>query len=107
MDVTPLRMIHESALQGALIAGFATWFLVWLLKPVAFRYGLLDRPQGRKAHAAPTPVTGGLAMTLAVVAGGAVAIRTSSPEISYLILGMALLLAVVLHEDLRVHRWVW
>ena len=81
MDITPLRMIQESALQGALIAGFATWFLIWLLKPVAFRYGLLDRPQGRKAHAAPTPVTGGLAMTLAVVAGGAVAIRTASPEL--------------------------
>lgn len=100
-------MIQESALQGALLAGFATWLLVWLLKPVAFRYGLLDCPRGRKSHEAPTPVTGGLAMTLAVVAGGAIAIRSASPEITYLILGMALLLAVGLLDDLRDLRWWW
>lgn len=100
-------MIEEAAIFGALLAVSGAWLLIWLLKPVAFHYGLLDCPKGRKAHAAPTPVTGGLAMTLAVVAGGAVAIRTASPELTYLILGMALLLAVGLLDDLRDLRWWW
>ena len=50
-------------------------------------------------------MTGGLAMTLGVAAGGLVAIRTASPELTYLLLGMALLLAVGLLDDLRDLRW--
>ena len=105
MELSDFKMIQESALQGMLLAGFTTWLLVWLLKPTAYRLNLLDRPRGRKAHEAPTPVTGGLAMTLGVAAGGLVAIRTASPELTYLLLGMALLLAVGLLDDLRDLRW--
>lgn len=98
-------MIAESAIQGVLLAGAVTWLLVWLLKPVAWRLNLLDFPRGRKGHEAATPVTGGLAMTLGTIAGGLVAVRTASPELTYLILGMALLLAVGLLDDLRDLRW--
>lgn len=100
-------MIAESAIQGMLLAATATWLLIWLLKPVAWRLNLLDFPRGRKGHEAATPVTGGLAMTLGTVAGGLVAIRTASPELTYLMLGMALLLAVGLLDDLRDLRWWW
>ena len=96
MELSDFTMIQGSALQGMLLAGFTAWLLVWLLKPTAYRFSLLDRPSGRKAHEAPTPVTGGLAMTLGVAAGGLVAIRTASPELTYLLLGMAWLLAVFL-----------
>ena len=65
MELSDFKMIQESALQGMLLAGFTTWLLVWLLKPTAYRLNLLDRPRGRKAHEAPTPVTGDLAMTRA------------------------------------------
>ena len=105
MELSDFKMIQEGALQGMLLAGFTTWLLIWLLKPAAFRLNLIDRPRGRKAHEAPTPVTGGLAMTLGVAAGGLVAIRTASPELTYLLLGMALLLAVGLLDDLRDLRW--
>lgn len=44
---------------------------VWLLDPVARRFGLVDHPAGRKDHAHPTPVTGGIAMLLAVLVCGA------------------------------------
>jgi UDP-GlcNAc:undecaprenyl-phosphate GlcNAc-1-phosphate transferase len=98
-------MILEPAIQGALLAIAATWLLIWLLKPVAWRLNLLDFPRGRKGHEAATPVTGGLAMTLGTIAGGLVAVRTASPELTYLILGMALLLAVGLLDDLRDLRW--
>jgi UDP-GlcNAc:undecaprenyl-phosphate GlcNAc-1-phosphate transferase len=98
-------MIEESAIQGMLLAGAVTWLLVWFLKPAAYRLDLLDYPRGRKGHETATPVTGGLAMTLATVAGGLVAVRTVSPELTYLILGMGLLLAVGLLDDLRDLRW--
>ncbi|TZF91193.1 MraY family glycosyltransferase [Cognatilysobacter lacus] len=49
------------ALSVALTALF-----LWTLQPLAYRFGLLDRPGGRKQHARPTPITGGLSIALAV-----------------------------------------
>jgi UDP-GlcNAc:undecaprenyl-phosphate GlcNAc-1-phosphate transferase len=100
-------MIEEGAIQGMLLAAATTWLLIWLFKPLAWRLDLLDLPRGRKGHEAATPVTGGLAMTFGTLAGGLVAVRTASPELTYLILGMALLLAVGLLDDLRDVRWWW
>lgn len=100
-------MIEEAAIQGALLAGAATWLLIWLLKPAALRLNLLDHPRGRKAHEAPTPVTGGLAMTLGVALGGIAAWSSLSPARQSLYLGMILLLAVGLLDDLRDIRWWW
>ncbi len=48
------------------IAFVGTVVLTWLLRPVAVRCGLLDRPCGRKTHSGEVPLVGGLAM-----AGGA------------------------------------
>ena len=44
-----------------------TVLLQWMLQPVAHKLDLLDYPQGRKDHAHPTPVTGGLAMVAAAI----------------------------------------
>lgn len=101
-------MIQESAIQGMLLAAACAWLLVWMLKPVALRLNLLDHPRGtRKFHEAPTPVTGGLAMTLAVLLGGAAVVTTMSPSILALVLGMGLLLAVGVLDDLHDLRWWW
>lgn len=48
------------------ISAAMTALLMLALQPVAYRLGLLDRPGGRKQHSAPTPITGGLAIALAV-----------------------------------------
>jgi UDP-GlcNAc:undecaprenyl-phosphate GlcNAc-1-phosphate transferase len=49
-----------------LVPGLAAFFLVYLLLPAACRLAwktnLVDMPQGRKAHARPMPLCGGLAM---------------------------------------------
>jgi UDP-GlcNAc:undecaprenyl-phosphate GlcNAc-1-phosphate transferase len=45
--------------------------VVWLLIPLAVRFGFVDQPAGRKDHAIPTPVTGGLGMLVAVLVCGA------------------------------------
>lgn len=100
-------MIDEGAIQGALVATASTWLLIWLLKPAAVRLNLLDHPRGRKTHESPTPVTGGLAMTVGVALGGLAAWVNLSPPRQALYLGMGLLLAVGLLDDLHDIRWWW
>jgi UDP-GlcNAc:undecaprenyl-phosphate GlcNAc-1-phosphate transferase len=60
------------------VASFALGvFLCGLARVVAPKFGLVDKPGGRKAHRAPTPLGGGVAVWLTVVlmlAGGALAI---------------------------------
>ena len=67
--------MHEAWLQltrgGLLLAGasfLGTVALIFLLRPVASKFGLVDRPGVRKFHAAPTPLAGGAAITLAALA---------------------------------------
>ncbi|HDH16040.1 MAG TPA: undecaprenyl-phosphate alpha-N-acetylglucosaminyl 1-phosphate transferase [Gammaproteobacteria bacterium] len=43
-----------------------TVFLLFLLRPVAFRIGLVDKPDERKQHEGTVPLTGGLAMVVAL-----------------------------------------
>jgi UDP-GlcNAc:undecaprenyl-phosphate GlcNAc-1-phosphate transferase len=70
--------MHETWLQlsreGLLLAGvpfLATAMLVFLLRPLAFRFGLVDHPHNeRKIHAIPTPLIGGAAIALAALCGG-------------------------------------
>jgi UDP-GlcNAc:undecaprenyl-phosphate GlcNAc-1-phosphate transferase len=100
-------MIDESAIQGALLAAAVTWLFIWLFKPAARALNLLDHPRGRKAHESPTPVTGGLAMTLGVALGGIAAWSNLSPPRQALYLGMTLLLAVGILDDLYDIRWWW
>lgn len=51
---------------GCTAAFVLTLVCVRLLRPLAIRFGLVDQPGGRKVHALPTPLTGGLAMLGAV-----------------------------------------
>jgi len=45
------------------LAGFlVTFFLLWFLRPLALRIGLIDVPGERKQHTSATPLIGGLAM---------------------------------------------
>ena len=65
---------------GAILTLFAfalSYALGWLARVVAPRVGLVDRPGGRKAHARPTPLGGGVAIWLTtglVLGAGALAI---------------------------------
>jgi len=61
--------VTEAAAGAGLVA--ASFFLGLLLsalaREVAPRFGLVDRPGGRKAHRAPTPLGGGVAIWLTTV----------------------------------------
>jgi UDP-GlcNAc:undecaprenyl-phosphate/decaprenyl-phosphate GlcNAc-1-phosphate transferase len=102
-----IDVIGDLAWDAALAALGVTWFAQWLLQPVATRLNLLDHPKGRKDHASPTPVTGGIAMGLGVV----LAALVFSPEVGDGFLGFlgaaAIILFVGLLDDLYDLRWTW
>jgi UDP-GlcNAc:undecaprenyl-phosphate GlcNAc-1-phosphate transferase len=80
--------------------------VLWLIQPLAYRFGLLDCPAGRKDHAEPTPVTGGLA----IFVGCAIVFlwtRSSSPALHSFLAAAALLVATGIYDDLRDVRWYW
>ncbi len=89
------------------IAAFAlTCLLLWILQPVATRLDLLDHPQGRKDHAHPTPITGGLAMAAASLLAFWVMPNLTRSLQAFCIAGV-LLVAVGLWDDKRDLRWYW
>ncbi|WP_162349281.1 MraY family glycosyltransferase [Pseudoxanthomonas gei] len=60
-------MVDLGGVEKGLIAAGLTLLVQWLLHPVANRLDLLDHPKGRKDHAHPTPITGGLAMAVGIL----------------------------------------
>ena len=75
----------------ALSAFFLTFVVILLLKPLARRLGLVDRPGGRKRHAFPTPVIGGLA-----VLAGSVPLAITTFEFTPQVWALALAGAIVM-----------
>jgi undecaprenyl-phosphate alpha-N-acetylglucosaminyl 1-phosphatetransferase len=49
-------------LKSGLTALVASLFCIWLLRPLAMRLGLVDRPNDRKRHENEVPLIGGIAM---------------------------------------------
>lgn len=52
-----------------LFSFITTALLIWLLRPLALRIKLIDEPGGRKKHAEPTPLVGGVAMAMGFAFG--------------------------------------
>lgn len=72
--------------------------LSFLLLPAAYRWGLLDNPSGRKQHAEATPLIGGIAMYMTVVAVALLFI-TPSVELLFLLIAAALITFVGALDD--------
>lgn len=96
-----------SAALAAAVAGAALLGVVLMTEPLrrlALRHHLTDRPGIRKAHAAPTPYLGGVAVavpTLTIGAGAALAGGVLDPSLGVL-LGAAAAVAVLgLVDDVR------
>jgi UDP-GlcNAc:undecaprenyl-phosphate GlcNAc-1-phosphate transferase len=101
-------LIGEPALValGVLVVALVAWAMIWLLQPLAHRFGLLDHPYGRKDHATPTPVTGGLGIALALLLLFAlVPLPVTQGKVAY-VLGAGLLLVGLL-DDRYDLRWWW
>ncbi len=62
-------------------SSITTLWAIWLFRPLAYRFDLIDRPDTRKQHAGDIPLVGGLA----IFAGVLVAVLVSVPMGSYLL----------------------
>ncbi|MBA3487619.1 MAG: undecaprenyl/decaprenyl-phosphate alpha-N-acetylglucosaminyl 1-phosphate transferase [Lysobacter sp.] len=100
-------MVLEFVAVGrGLAAAALTIFVLWLLQPAAAKLNLLDFPRGRKDHAHPTPVTGGLAMAVGILVMG-FSSYDAGPSFLGFALGAALLIVVGLLDDLYDVKWYW
>lgn len=99
-------------MTGTYAAAFSTALAVSLLatpvaRRVALRFGFVDRPDERKAHADAIPYLGGIAIIVAftvAVAGGAYVqgVRDAYPQAAALLGGGIVLAAIGLWDDLRI-----
>jgi UDP-GlcNAc:undecaprenyl-phosphate/decaprenyl-phosphate GlcNAc-1-phosphate transferase len=94
--------------EGLLLAGvpfLATALLIFLLKPVAVRLGLVDHPiSARKTHADPTPLVGGAAITFSGLFAGAI-LLPMTPDLLALAAGSLMLLVVGEFDDRYDINW--
>ncbi len=93
-------------LMAALWALAITAALIWLLQPLASRFDLLDYPSGRKSHARPTPVTGGLAILLALLIAF-YGVQKGSERVTAFSAAALLLTVVGMLDDRFDLRWYW
>ena len=87
----------ESLLALALTALGAGAVMTAVLARLAPALELLDAPDGRKDHAHPVPVVGGLAIFAS--AWGTIALHGVAPEAAYLFAALSLVIAVGLWDD--------
>jgi len=93
--------------ERGLAAAALTFFVLWLLQPAARRLNLLDHPKGRKDHAHPTPITGGLAMAAGILVTGFATFDYLSDSFLGFAIGATLLIIVGLLDDMYDVRWYW
>lgn len=103
-----MEWLLDAGLVHAAAAAVLTWVVMRWLHPYAPRLNLLDMPLGRKDHAHPTPITGGLAMLAAFCVVGAVSLgQHASETLASFISAAILLVAVGLYDDRHDLRWYW
>lgn len=73
LRLNPWLPVYLAAFLGSALVCAA---LTWLARAVGLHFGILDHPQGRKAHERPVPITGGWAVyvTFALVLLGGILI---------------------------------
>jgi UDP-GlcNAc:undecaprenyl-phosphate GlcNAc-1-phosphate transferase len=92
--------MFSTFLTGFALAFVITCLCILSLIPLARRWALIDRPSGRKMHAAPTPVIGGLAMIIGAGAAICAPLLNRGPQLEFIGLGGAvLILLAVGHLD--------
>lgn len=100
-------MLDLTDAQRALAAAALTIFVLWLLKPVAHRWQLVDKPLGRKDHSHATPNTGGVAMMFGVLVTAMCTLPDPGRPLVAFVLASVLVIAVGLLDDRYDLRWYW
>jgi len=94
-----LTAVPLTYLAQAAAAAFFAGLLILMLRRPAERWGLVDHPGGRKRHAAPVPLTGGIAITAGLILALAVSFSAFA-QYSAFFAGVLLLALVGLMDDL-------
>lgn len=102
----------EGFVEGTAViatAALMTWLALRLLRPLAYRVDWLDHPKGRKDHAEPTPIVGGIAIAIASTAAAAMygLFFGGTPGLLAFMAAAGLLIVVGLLDDLRDIPWPW
>jgi UDP-GlcNAc:undecaprenyl-phosphate/decaprenyl-phosphate GlcNAc-1-phosphate transferase len=101
-----LEELFQRSVMSAMAAFALTLGVVMLLSPLAHRWGWVDRPGGRKKHAAATPVVGGLAILL-----GSIPLAMATFQLTQNIVGLmvagAIVIAAGVWDDVKDLRWYW
>ena len=92
-------MVDFGGIEKGLIAAALTFMVQWLLHPVAHQLDLLDHPKGRKDHAHPTPITGGLAMAVGILVTAWSTVDSVGPGLMAFTLASTLLIVTGLLDD--------
>ncbi len=95
----PLSSTADLLVPGLLLTALSTLLLLMVLRDQAARLGLLDKPGGRKQHAAPTPLVGGIAMAGALLLIWLLVPSARPP--AWVAVGFAALLALGAVDDRR------
>ena len=104
MDASVLRGLDFA---GAGLAFALTTVALLLLQPVAARLNLLDHPNdGRKDHAHPTPVTGGIAILVGCLVGF-FGMQVGTASVQAFTAAALLLVVVGIYDDIHDLRWYW
>jgi len=98
-----------SAVQAFALAAAVTWTALRVLKHLAHDYNWLDHPVGRKEHATPTPIVGGMAVALGSTVAAVVfgLFLGGMSDLLAFAAAAGLLIVVGLLDDLRDIRWPW
>jgi UDP-GlcNAc:undecaprenyl-phosphate GlcNAc-1-phosphate transferase len=99
------QQLTPEAWVRALIALVIAAVLIPLTLPLAVRIGLVDRPGGRKQHAAATPVHGGLVILIAMLGSSLAFGDFRSPLTLVFFIAGGLLIAVGVIDDFRGSGW--
>lgn len=91
-------------LFAGLLTLLGTAMLVPALQPAARRFGLVDRPGGRRIHDAATPAIGGLSILLAVAPVGLMMLPLTPGVIGVGLAAVVILVAGVADDVARI-RW--
>ena len=97
------------------LALVSTYLFTKVLIRISARFGILDKPDARRIHQRPVPKLGGLAIFLALavsllIAGllhPAVAADLLEPKSIAIFIGMAVMLALGMYDDLFHASWMW
>jgi UDP-GlcNAc:undecaprenyl-phosphate GlcNAc-1-phosphate transferase len=103
-----LELLQHISLEGWIRAGLAlvgVFILIPLLVPLANRFGLVDKPHGRKQHEVATPMHGGLTILLVLVITAAIFHDLSSSQAWAFYLAGGLLILVGVVDDVKDLPW--